>query len=106
MPSRNEPLAAFAVLAQTRARKLLAASLKWAKYVPAALGNWLNAIRTRGTTVAPCEEGHRTASHLNLALISMILGRKIQWDPEKEIAPNDPEATRMALRPMRSPWHI
>jgi predicted dehydrogenase len=68
--------------------------------------DWLNAIRTRGTTVAPCEEGHRTASHLNLALISMILGRKIQWDPEKEIAPNDPEATRMVLRPMRSPWHI
>ncbi|MGB2819625.1 MAG: gfo/Idh/MocA family oxidoreductase, partial [Phycisphaerae bacterium] len=68
--------------------------------------DWIRAIRTRGETVAPCEAGHRTSSLLHLALISMILGRKLKWDPAREVFPNDPEATRMVLRPMRSPWHI
>ena len=68
--------------------------------------DWIRAIRSRGQTVAHCEAGHRTASLLHLGLNSMILGRKIKWDPDKEVAPNDPEATRMVLRPMRSPWHI
>jgi len=36
----------------------------------------------------------------------MILGRKLRWDPDREEFPNDPEATRMVLRPMRTPWHI
>ena len=68
--------------------------------------DWIRAIRSRGNTVAPCEAGHRTASLLHLGLIAMILGRKFKWDPHKEISPDDPEATRMVLRPMRSPWHI
>ncbi|HUS93480.1 MAG TPA: Gfo/Idh/MocA family oxidoreductase [Phycisphaerae bacterium] len=68
--------------------------------------DWLRAIRTRGETVAPCEAGHRTSSLLHLGLISMILGRKLRWDPDREEFPNDPEATRMVLRPMRTPWHI
>jgi predicted dehydrogenase len=68
--------------------------------------DWIRAIRSRGDTVAPCEAGHRTSSLLHLGLISMILGRKLKWDPDKEVFPSDPEATRMVLRPMRSPWHI
>jgi len=68
--------------------------------------DWIRAIRTRGPTVAPCEAGHRTSSLLHLGLIAMILGRKLKWDPDKEIFPDDAEATRMVLRPMRSPWHI
>ncbi len=67
--------------------------------------DWIRAIRTRGPTVAPCEAGHRTSSLLHLGLNSMILGRKFKWDPDREIAPDDAEATRMVLRPMRSPWH-
>jgi len=68
--------------------------------------DWIQAIRTRGDTVAPCEAGHRTSSLCHLGLISMMLGRKLKWDPDREIFPDDPEATRMVLRPMRAPWHI
>jgi predicted dehydrogenase len=68
--------------------------------------DWIRAIRSRGDTVAPCEAGHRTSSLLHLGLISMMLGRKLKWDPDKEVFPSDPEATQMVLRPMRSPWHI
>ena len=69
-------------------------------------GDWLNSIRTRRETVAPSEAGHRTSSLCHLGLIAMIVGRKLKWDPDREIFPDDPEATRMVFRPMRSPWHI
>jgi predicted dehydrogenase len=68
--------------------------------------DWFRAIRTRGETVAHSEAGHRTSSLCHLGLISMMLGRKLKWDPDKEIFPDDAEATRMVLRPMRAPWHV
>jgi predicted dehydrogenase len=69
-------------------------------------GDWLRSIRTRAETVAPSEAGHRTSSLCHLGLIAMMTGRKLRWDPDREIFPDDPEATRMVLRPMRSPWHL
>jgi hypothetical protein len=36
----------------------------------------------------------------------MLLGRKIRFNPETEEILDDPTATRMLGRPMRSPWHV
>jgi myo-inositol 2-dehydrogenase/D-chiro-inositol 1-dehydrogenase len=36
----------------------------------------------------------------------MRLGRRVNWDPEKERFINDEEADRLLARPMRSPWHL
>ncbi len=68
--------------------------------------DWLRAIRTRGRTVAPAEVGHRTVSLCHLANISMLLGRKLKWDPKEERFVGDAEANRMLARPMRPPWHL
>jgi len=69
-------------------------------------GNFLECVRTRKQPIADAEIGHRTATCCHLANIAMLLGRKLQWDPEKEQFVNDPEADRMIDRARRSPWHL
>jgi hypothetical protein len=68
--------------------------------------NWLDAIKTRGKTVAPAEDGHRTATFCHLCDIACYLDRKLVWDFEKEAFVNDPGANGMRDRPSRAPWHI
>jgi hypothetical protein len=69
-------------------------------------GDFLKGVLTRGETVAPIENAHRTITVAHLANISMKLGRKIAWDPEQERCVNDPEADRQLTRAMRPPWHL
>jgi predicted dehydrogenase len=68
--------------------------------------DWLDAIRTRGETVAPAEDGHRTASFCHLGLIALQTGRKLTWDLQRERFVDDEEANRMIHRPKREPWRI
>jgi predicted dehydrogenase len=66
--------------------------------------NFLDAMRTRQTTVASAEDGHRTATACHLANISLRLGRSLGWDPEAEKIAGDKEAAAMLVRPYRKPW--
>jgi predicted dehydrogenase len=68
--------------------------------------DFLQAIKTRGETVAPVEAGHATATFCHLGNIALLLGRKLTWDPEKELFINDSEANRRVWRSMRSPWRL
>jgi len=68
--------------------------------------NWLECIRTRREPVACAEVGHRTVSLCHLANISLLLGRKLRWDPDAERFVGDDEADRMLARPMREPWRL
>ena len=68
--------------------------------------NWLQAIRSRGATVAPAEAGHRTASFCHLGNISLLLKRKLRWDPQAEQFLNDNEANRLVCAPLREPWRL
>lgn len=68
--------------------------------------NFLSCIKTRSETAAPAEVGHRSLSLCILGNISMLLGRKLKWDPDKEIFPGDDEANRMLSRSMRAPWKL
>ena len=36
----------------------------------------------------------------------MLVGRKITWDPEKEVIVGDPEASKLLTRPYREPWKL
>ncbi|HOQ04106.1 MAG TPA: Gfo/Idh/MocA family oxidoreductase [Anaerohalosphaeraceae bacterium] len=68
--------------------------------------NFLECIRSRKTTAAPAEIGHRTASICHMGNIAVRLGRPLRWDPVKEEFVGDEQANRLRFRPMRSPWNL
>jgi len=66
--------------------------------------NFLDCVKSRKETITPIEIAHRSISVGLLGEIAMLTGRKLKWDPEKEIFAGDEEANRMLSRPFRSPW--
>ena len=68
--------------------------------------NFLDCVKTRKDPYFPVDIGHRCCSVLHLGNISMQLGRKLKWDPDKECFPDDDQANRMLSRSMRSPWYL
>jgi predicted dehydrogenase len=68
--------------------------------------NFLDCVKTRKETVTPIDIAWRSITVGHLGEIAMLLGRKVQWDPDKIEFVNDDEANRMMSRPMRSPWHV
>ena len=67
-------------------------------------GNWLDCIKSRKEPISPVEIGHRACTVCLVTHIAMKLGRKLEWDPEKERFVNDAEANSMLSRPQRAPY--
>lgn len=67
-------------------------------------GNWLDCIKSRKEPISPVEKGHRACTVCLVTHISMKLGRKLQWNPDKEVFMNDKEANAMLSRPQRAPY--
>jgi predicted dehydrogenase len=68
--------------------------------------NFLDCVKTRKPTITPVETAHRSAVPGHLGLISMIVGRKIKWDPTREMILDDDQATRLLGRDYRAPWKL
>ncbi len=68
--------------------------------------NFLECIKSRQETIAPCETAHRSATPGHLGQIAMLLGRKLRFNPQTEEIIDDAAATEMLGNSMRSPWHI
>lgn len=68
--------------------------------------NWLDCIKTRGETNAPVEVGHRSVSVCHLVAIARELGRRLRWDPDREVFPDDEEANALRDRPRRKGWEL
>ncbi|MCX7049260.1 MAG: Gfo/Idh/MocA family oxidoreductase [Candidatus Sumerlaeota bacterium] len=68
--------------------------------------DWIDAIKTRGSSLMDAEIGHRTTSLCLLGYIAILRGKKLAWDPKAERFTNDEEANRMLSAPMRAPWHL
>lgn len=68
--------------------------------------NFLDCVKSRKDCYFPPEIGQRCFTIAHIGNISMILGRKLKWDPKKELFINDEQANRMLSRSMRSPWHF
>lgn len=66
--------------------------------------NFLDCIKSRKQPAAGVEDGHRVATACHLANISLRLGRKLRWDPDKEEIAGDREASEWLMRPYRKPW--
>ena len=69
-------------------------------------GNWLSCIKSGKETICPPEVGHRSASICHLGNIGYRLGRKLKWDPAKEVFADDAGANKELTREPRAKWKI
>jgi myo-inositol 2-dehydrogenase/D-chiro-inositol 1-dehydrogenase len=67
-------------------------------------GNWLDCIKSRKEPISPIEKGHRACTVCLITHIAMKIGRKLEWNPDKEVFVNDDEANTMLSRPQRKPY--
>jgi predicted dehydrogenase len=69
--------------------------------------DWFKAIREPDYLPAvDIEIGHRTATLCNLGNLSYILGRKLDWDAERECVVGDEQANRLLGQPQRHPYYL
>jgi predicted dehydrogenase len=68
--------------------------------------NFLDCMRTREKPICDVEIGHRSATACHLGNIAVYLGRKLQWDPQREQFVGDDEANGYLLKEYRQPWEI
>ena len=73
---------------------------------PPQLTNFLEAVKTRKKFALNEQNGHRSATLINLAKIAVQLGRSLNFDPVKQRFVEDDEANRLVRQPMRGPWRI
>jgi predicted dehydrogenase len=68
--------------------------------------NFLDCVKSRKPAIAPVETAHHSTLPGHLGLISMLVGRKIQWDVTQEKILNDRTASELLSRPYRPPWQL
>lgn len=68
--------------------------------------DFIDCIKKGRQTMIPPETGHRTASILHMGNISMLLDRKLTWDPVREVFADDEAANAMKSRERRAPWRL
>ncbi len=66
--------------------------------------DFLAAINNGTRPIADIEEGHISTASCILANMAMELKRPLIYDPKSRTVVNDPEATKMLVRPYRGPW--
>ena len=68
------------------------------------MGNFFDCIRSRKQPICDAEIGHRSVTVCHLGVISIRLGRKLNWDPAREQFINDSAADKWLAREQRKPW--
>ncbi|MGF1587521.1 MAG: Gfo/Idh/MocA family oxidoreductase [Bacteroidales bacterium] len=68
--------------------------------------NFSEAVRERKIFALNEQNGFRSCTLVNMAIIAVRLGRSLQFDPEKCEFINDMAANLMIDQPMRAPWNI
>jgi predicted dehydrogenase len=66
--------------------------------------DFLDAIRTGRRPISDIEEGHRATNCSLLGMLSLKLGRSVEWDGAKETIVGDPEANKLLRRAYRKGW--
>jgi predicted dehydrogenase len=67
-------------------------------------GNWLDCIQNKKPNISPAEVAHRSCSACLVAHSAMKTGKKLYWDPKKEIFSGNVEANKLLSRPQRFPY--
>jgi predicted dehydrogenase len=68
--------------------------------------NFVDCVRERRPTVAPVEVAVLSDSITQLSMIAIWTGRKIRWDPRREVILDDFGASQLLTRALRAPWHL
>ncbi|HEY4416368.1 MAG TPA: Gfo/Idh/MocA family oxidoreductase [Verrucomicrobiae bacterium] len=68
--------------------------------------NFLDCVKSGQPTITPIQVGHHSAIPGHLGYISMVTGRKINWNVKHEKIIDDAEASKLLSREYRSPWKI
>ena len=68
--------------------------------------NFLDCVKSRKPTIAPVATAHHSAIPGHLGLISMLVGRKLNWSVKHEKILNDDGASALLSRPYRAPWQL
>lgn len=68
--------------------------------------NWFDCIKSRAQPIAHVEAGHRSATVCHLGNIVRWVGRRLKWDPKREVFPGDDEANAYLDRPRRESYEL
>ena len=68
--------------------------------------NFLDCVKSRQPTITPAETAHHSSLPGHLGLISMLVGRKLKWDSQKEQILGDADASKLMGREFRAPWKL
>ncbi len=68
--------------------------------------DWFEGIKTGKKTIMNIEAAVGVANLCILGNLSLILGRKLEWDQAKQAIVGDEQAHRMMGRPQRHPYHL
>ena len=66
--------------------------------------DFIEAIETGRRPVCDIEVGHYSTNLSLLGMLSLKLGRSIEWDGDREQVKNDEQANQLLRRPYRGPW--
>ena len=72
--------------------------------IPELWRDFLSCIKTGKRPACDIEIGHRSTSMSLLGMLSLKVGRSVEWDGEKEVIVGDAEANRLLRREYRKPW--
>ena len=70
----------------------------------AHVGEWLEAVRTRGKVSCPPEDAHRSTSAVQLAMVAQKAGGRVDWDAAAEQVRDNPKAASLLKRDYRGPY--
>ncbi len=76
------------------------------KKSPGHYAEFIECVKSRGTTLTPADVALRSATPGWLGQIAMLTGRKLRWDPEKMQILDDAGASKLLGYQMRSPYQL
>lgn len=80
--------------------------LRKGKRTNSHMGNFMACVKDRSTPISDVESHHRALTTCHLANIAIRLGRKLNWDAEKEQIVGDDAANAFLSRPQREGYEV
>jgi len=70
----------------------------------AHVAEWLEAVRTRGKVSCPPEDAWRSTAAVQLAMVALKAGGRVDWDEAGDAVRDNPKAAALLKREYRGPW--